>query len=181
MKSRLRCCRVACRLTGLAARRKSHPSRSLSNSHRKLTDESSNKKQEDGSLERLEEIEKLLSTPTWTIESLLPHVSVGELHPDINPTSLRDLLRRSGLQFPKTDAEEQQMLADLQRQLSFVDHVQDVDTVGVRPLNRVGLDDPPLTWDDIATEQESMPEQAAIADDKKEREYFYVTDEKDRG
>ncbi|KAK9239254.1 hypothetical protein V1525DRAFT_398973 [Lipomyces kononenkoae] len=127
-----------------------------------------------------QEVDSLLSTPTWAIQSLLPESTPENRHEDINPKSLRDLLRRSGLQFPKDDEEERQMLSDLQRQLVFVDHVQDVDTVGVEPLNRIGEDGPEITWGEVQVEGkvllQTVRDKTAIKQHM-ERSFFYVKEE----
>ncbi|KAK9387488.1 hypothetical protein V1515DRAFT_600783 [Lipomyces mesembrius] len=128
------------------------------------------------------ELESLLSKPTWAIQSLLPESTPENRHEDINPQSLRDLLRRSGLQFPKDDEEEGKMLSDLQRQLVFVDHVQDVDTEGVEPLNRIGEDWPELKWEDVQVEEnellQTVRDKASIRQHM-ERTFFYVKDAED--
>ncbi|KAK9430968.1 hypothetical protein V1505DRAFT_343633 [Lipomyces doorenjongii] len=128
------------------------------------------------------DLESLLSKPTWAIQSLLPESTPENRHEDINPQSLRDLLRRSGLQFPKDDEEEGKMLSDLQRQLVFVDHVQDVDTEGVEPLNRIGEDWPELKWEDVQVEEnvllQTVRDKASIRQHM-ERTFFYVKNAED--
>ncbi|KAK9364786.1 hypothetical protein V1509DRAFT_635247 [Lipomyces kononenkoae] len=127
-----------------------------------------------------EEVESLLSTPTWAIQSLLPESTPENRHEDINPKSLRDLLRRSGLQFPKDNEDESKMLSDLQRQLVFVDHVQDVDTAGVEPLNRIGEDGPELTWSEAQTEEKELLQTVRDKPSIRHhmvRSFFYVKEE----
>ncbi|KAK9323972.1 hypothetical protein V1517DRAFT_318922 [Lipomyces orientalis] len=134
-------------------------------------------------IETVVELESLLSKPTWAIQSLLPESTPENRHEDINPQSLRDLLRRSGLQFPKDAEEEAKMLSDLQRQLVFVDHVQDVDTDGVEPLNRIGEYGEELQWDDVQIEPEELRQ--TVKDklsirEHMERTFFYVKDREDK-
>ncbi|KAJ8101756.1 hypothetical protein POJ06DRAFT_247800 [Lipomyces tetrasporus] len=134
-------------------------------------------------IETAVELESLLSKPTWAIQSLLPESTPENRHEDINPQSLRDLLRRSGLQFPKDAEEEAKMLSDLQRQLVFVDHVQDVDTEGVEPLNRIGEYGEELQWDDVQVEPkellQTVKDKRSIREHM-ERTFFYVKDREDK-
>ncbi|KAK7206872.1 hypothetical protein BZA70DRAFT_275238 [Myxozyma melibiosi] len=124
-----------------------------------------------------EELDKIFSEPTWTVQSLLSQSNPEELHSDINPSSLRQLLRRSGLQFPKDEQEERKLLFDLQRQLVFVDHVQDIDTSGIEPLNRIGEDGEKLQWEDLQTEDnESEILSVKHFSEKLDRGYYVVRD-----
>ncbi|KAK9381636.1 uncharacterized protein V2V93DRAFT_367457 [Kockiozyma suomiensis] len=123
-----------------------------------------------------EELDSVLSESTWKVQSLLKSSS-GKANPDINSSSLRQLLRRSGLQVPTSEEEEQKLLRDLQRQLIFVDHVQDVDTTGIEPLNRIGEDGEQLRWEDLQEENA----QCDILDtrqfgEKLDRGYYFIRD-----
>ncbi|KAI5863440.1 hypothetical protein GGS23DRAFT_621082 [Durotheca rogersii] len=94
----------------------------------------------------------LLSTPTWSVHSLLSPApsssSPPETTPVISPQTLHHLLRLSGLPAPqgppKEEGQQQQpgdeearMLATLSAQLRFVRAVRAVDTAGVQPLRAI--------------------------------------------
>jgi Asp-tRNA(Asn)/Glu-tRNA(Gln) amidotransferase C subunit len=81
-------------------------------------------------------IEELLSTPTWSVASLLPDTSSMTTSP-ITPEKLRHLLRLSALPEPKTPEEESKLLSDLSSQLHFVRQVQEVDVSGIEPLQAI--------------------------------------------
>ncbi|KAK9450964.1 uncharacterized protein V1518DRAFT_412186 [Limtongia smithiae] len=123
------------------------------------------------------ELDALMSQSTWTIEQLLPKRKRGQHH-EISPEFLRQLLRRSGLQLPKSAEQEKHMLLDLQRQLAFVDHVQDVNTKFVKPLSRIGEDGLLMTWEGLHSEEgDAQLLDLAEFKEKMARAYFYVKDE----
>ena len=77
----------------------------------------------------------LLSTPTWSVRSLLPSEEPTEA---ITQSQLSHLLRLSALPPPSTDAETvNEMLKTFHSQLHFVKDIQSVDTEGVDPLVRI--------------------------------------------
>lgn len=80
------------------------------------------------------DVEQLLSTPTWSVASLLPPKSQREKTPEISSKQLNHLLRLSALPPPKDAKEEAKMLSTLSSQLHFVKDIQKVDTTGVEPL-----------------------------------------------
>ncbi|KAK5997050.1 hypothetical protein PT974_02401 [Cladobotryum mycophilum] len=80
----------------------------------------------------------ILSKPTWSVKSLFSSSNDGESAPDtITPAQLHHLLRLSALPLPKSQAEEQSMIATIQSQLRFVRAVQRVNTDGVEPLRAI--------------------------------------------
>ncbi|KAK7948981.1 uncharacterized protein PG986_009867 [Apiospora aurea] len=94
-------------------------------------------------------IRSVLSKPTWSVRSLLPHqdpsnpsssaTSPAEKTKDndadeITSKTLHHLLRLSALPPPATPAEEEALLTTLRTQLHFVRSIQGVDTAGVAPL-----------------------------------------------
>lgn len=81
----------------------------------------------------------MLSKPTWSVRSLLPSAptTTTDETETITPAQLHHLLRLSALPLPKTQAEEESMLATLQSQLHFVRAVREVDTTGVEPLQAI--------------------------------------------
>lgn len=80
------------------------------------------------------DIDQLLSTPTWSVSSLLPSSDSSSSTPEITSKQLHHLLRLSALPSPKDAAEEQKMLSTLSSQLHFVKDIQQMDTTGVEPL-----------------------------------------------
>jgi len=80
------------------------------------------------------DVEKLLSTPTWSVASLLPSEEDASASPEVSSKQLHHLLRLSALPPPKDQADESKMLKTLSSQLHFVKEIQKVDTTGVEPL-----------------------------------------------
>ena len=85
------------------------------------------------------DVEALLSTPTWSVQNLLPNKDREEppRDEDIKPEQLHRLLRLSALPMPKSPEEEEEMLRTLGLQLHFVRKMQSVDTEGVEPLQSI--------------------------------------------
>jgi Asp-tRNA(Asn)/Glu-tRNA(Gln) amidotransferase C subunit len=81
-----------------------------------------------------DDLDKLLSTPTWSVESLLPPKTRAPDAPKISSQQLHHLLRLSALPAPDTPEQAQIMLDTLAAQLHFVGEIQQVDTTGVKPL-----------------------------------------------
>jgi Asp-tRNA(Asn)/Glu-tRNA(Gln) amidotransferase C subunit len=84
-----------------------------------------------------EQLEELLRTPTWSVESLLPPKAKAPNAPIISPRQLHHLLRLSALPLPGSPQEEKKMLDTLAAQLHFVGEIQSVDTTGVEPLRAI--------------------------------------------
>lgn len=80
------------------------------------------------------DVERLQSTPTWSVTSLLPSPTSNGDTPEVTSKQLHHLLRLSALPPPKDSAEEEKMLSTLSSQLHFVKDIQEVDTSGVEPL-----------------------------------------------
>ena len=100
------------------------------------------------------DIDRLLSKPTWSVQTLLPSGLQDSTTDAVPSTQLRHLLRLSALPPPSDPEEEAKMLETLNTQLNFVKKIQEVDTSGVVPLgslrdetaeaqkeNEIGLDD----------------------------------------
>ena len=84
---------------------------------------------------RREDIEDMLSKPSWSVRSLLPGPSKDiENSRIVSKEQLHHLLRLSALPQPKTEAEEADLLKTLQSQIHFVKEIQKIDTTGVSPL-----------------------------------------------
>lgn len=79
------------------------------------------------------DIRKMLESPSWSTASLLGDRDTAT-EPAITKKQLHHLLRLSALPLPKTNAEEAQMIKDLEAQLQFVQALQRLDTEGVEPL-----------------------------------------------
>lgn len=102
-----------------------------------------------------DELDSLLSKPSWSVRSLLPQSSDGAKEErEVSPEQLSHLLRLSALPQPASEAEQNEMLETLQSQIHFVREIQRVDTAGVAPLvalrdespesiaeNTIGLED----------------------------------------
>jgi Asp-tRNA(Asn)/Glu-tRNA(Gln) amidotransferase C subunit len=80
------------------------------------------------------DIEAYLSSPSWSVKSLLQTGGQLEEQSPVSPEQLRHLLRLSALPQPKDAEEEAKMLETLTSQLFFVREIQKVDTSGVAPL-----------------------------------------------
>ncbi|KAK5112152.1 hypothetical protein LTR62_004495 [Meristemomyces frigidus] len=80
------------------------------------------------------DIPTLLSTPTWSVASLLPPKDKTEHLPEISSKQLHHLLRLSALPPPSSPEEEKRMLATLSSQVHFVKAIQNIDTTGIEPL-----------------------------------------------
>jgi len=83
------------------------------------------------------DIEALLATPTWSVQSLLPTTEQSTEKNPVTAKQLQHLLRLSALPQPETDDEEAKMLSTLASQLHFVREIQKVDTTGVEPLRAI--------------------------------------------
>lgn len=88
-------------------------------------------------LETPEEIASFLSTPTWSVKSLLPTSAQTDAEQSVTPKQLHHLLRLSALPPPSSAEEEASMLRDLKAQLHFVKAIQQVDATGVEPLRTI--------------------------------------------
>lgn len=84
-----------------------------------------------------DDLEQLLTEPTWSVESLLPPKTRAPDAPRITSQQLHHLLRLSALPPPETKEQEQKMLDTLAAQLHFVGKIQQVDTAGVMPLRAI--------------------------------------------
>jgi Asp-tRNA(Asn)/Glu-tRNA(Gln) amidotransferase C subunit len=80
------------------------------------------------------DVEKLLSTPSWSVASLLPINASQQDTPKVTSNDLHHLLRLSALPPPKDQQEEDMMLSTLSSQLHFVKTIQQVDTSNVQAL-----------------------------------------------
>lgn len=88
------------------------------------------------------DIESILSTPSWSVRSLLLDQASQQSTPSITPKQLRHLLRLSALPQPANAEEEQSMLKTLESQIHFVKEIQRVDTTGVEPLRSIRDESP---------------------------------------
>lgn len=84
--------------------------------------------------ERHIDVEQLLSTPTWSVDSLIPSTDRKKAGSQVSSSQLRHLLKLSALPSPKDDHEEAKLLETLSAQLHFVREIQKVDTAGVAPF-----------------------------------------------
>lgn len=88
-------------------------------------------------LETDQDLDEFLSTPTWSVESLLPSEQQINETEDITPKQLHHLLRLSALPPPSSEEEQAKMLRDLKSQLHFVKEIQKVDVTGIEPLQSI--------------------------------------------
>ncbi|KAJ9308144.1 hypothetical protein DTO217A2_2385 [Paecilomyces variotii] len=95
--------------------------------------------------EKVTDIESIISTPSWSVRSLLPDDSSKSQTPALTPKELRHLLRLSALPQPSSEAEEKKMLETLESQIHFVKEIQRVDTTGVEPLRSIRDETPEAT------------------------------------
>lgn len=103
-------------------------------------------------------ITSFLASPSWSVrEKLLASREPNSCTTKIKPPQLHHLLRLAALPAPRNTEHEHTLLKDLQRQLQFVEAIQDIDTTGVAPLicvrdetaqsqkeQKVGLQDPDI-------------------------------------
>lgn len=80
------------------------------------------------------DVDALLATPTWSLDTLLPSSSSTNQTPTITSKQLHHLLRLSALPPPKDASEEQKMLSSLHSHLHFVAEIRKVDTTNITPL-----------------------------------------------
>ena len=80
------------------------------------------------------EVKDLLSTPTWSVSSLIEQQHDDTPAETITQKQLHHLLRLSALPLPETPQEEAKMIETLQSQLHFVRAVRNVNTTGIKPL-----------------------------------------------
>lgn len=90
----------------------------------------------------------ILSTPTWSVRSLLPPSSTSEISPEegeINPQTLAHLSRLSALPLPSASdpASTSRLLSPLHSHLHFVRSIQSVDTTD--PSSHEGKELAPLS------------------------------------
>ncbi|KAF2236652.1 hypothetical protein EV356DRAFT_64030 [Viridothelium virens] len=110
------------------------------------------------------DIKHLLSTPTWSVKSLLPTDGHDQAADGVSSNQLRHLLRLSALPPPSSPEEETHMLRTLDTQLHFVREIQKVDTEEIVPLRslrdetaearkecEIGLDDLKEVFDQEVT------------------------------
>ncbi|KAI9804734.1 MAG: hypothetical protein M1825_001102 [Sarcosagium campestre] len=81
-----------------------------------------------------EDIAKILSTPSWSVRSLLPDQDGPRAPREVSSKELRHLLRLSALPPPSSPEAEEKMLDTLTSQLHFVKEIQTIDTTDVEPL-----------------------------------------------
>ncbi|KAG9594826.1 hypothetical protein KCU77_g2362, partial [Aureobasidium melanogenum] len=80
------------------------------------------------------DVDALLATPTWSLDTLLPSSSSATQTPTITSKQLHHLLRLSALPPPKDASEEQRMLSSLHSHLHFVAEIRKVNTTNITPL-----------------------------------------------
>ncbi|KAI9681314.1 MAG: hypothetical protein M1817_002597 [Caeruleum heppii] len=108
-------------------------------------------------------LDELLSTPSWSVRSLLPSSETAIKAPEVTSKQLHHLLRLSALPPPSSPAEETKMLQTLQSQLHFVQDIQSVDTTSVDPLRSIRDETP-----EAEAENEITMEKLKGAFDKEE-------------
>ncbi|PGH12825.1 hypothetical protein AJ79_04049 [Helicocarpus griseus UAMH5409] len=79
----------------------------------------------------------ILSKPTWSVKSLLPHDSPHVDEHTVTSKQLHHLLRLSALPPPSSTAEEEEMIKTLESQIHFVGEIQQIDTAGISPLRSI--------------------------------------------
>lgn len=118
-------------------------------------------------------LSSLLSTPAWSVRTLLPKTTTASSSEtdttEITPAKLHHLLRLSALPPPSSPAQEAQLLKSLHDHLHFVRAIQSVDTAGVKPLVRIEdeVDREELSWEDVAgaeerLEKEGVPDRGTV-------------------
>lgn len=80
------------------------------------------------------DVDALLASPTWSLDTLLPSSSSANRTPTITSKQLHHLLRLSALPPPKDASEERKMLSSLHSHLHFVAEIRKVDTTNITPL-----------------------------------------------
>ncbi|KAI1210326.1 uncharacterized protein F4807DRAFT_459702 [Annulohypoxylon truncatum] len=100
---------------------------------------SSTRKSSSSAPHTTQDLESILSKPSWSVRSLLPPPASESTagSPTITPQTLQHLLRLSALPPPRSAEEESKMLSTLESQLQFVRAIREVDTTGVEPLRSI--------------------------------------------
>ncbi|KAI9884772.1 MAG: hypothetical protein M1823_003447 [Watsoniomyces obsoletus] len=84
------------------------------------------------------DISKLLTSPSWSVRTLLPESSrSSNTSPSVSSKQLHHLFRLSALPPPKTPEEEAKIMQTLSSQLHFVQEIQSVDTTNIEPLRSI--------------------------------------------
>ena len=86
-----------------------------------------------GRIQPSSRIESMLSRPSWSVRSMLPH-DEEDKQASVTKEQLHHLLKLSALPQPRSQEEEDGMLKTLESQIHFVKEVQKVNTTGVEPL-----------------------------------------------
>ena len=82
----------------------------------------------------VKDIEQMLAEPSWSVNALFTSDHSPASESRVSKKQLHHLLRLSALPLPANEAEEANMLKDLESQLQFVRAIQKADTDGVEPL-----------------------------------------------
>ncbi|RPA77347.1 hypothetical protein BJ508DRAFT_417085 [Ascobolus immersus RN42] len=105
------------------------------------------------------QIDTLLASPTWSIQSLLPTSTPDASEPSISTKTLHHLLRLSALPLPASKTEEESMLKTLHDQLHFVNSLQTVNTEGVEPVQGLLFgEQEEITWEALQAEISKVEE-----------------------
>lgn len=90
-------------------------------------------------LESRKQIAELLKTPTWSVGELFIKDPNADRAEKPNAKLLAKLLKQAGLNPIDGDVERQNhLLKEMETQLTFVEHINNVDTTGLEPLVRIG-------------------------------------------
>ncbi|KAL1922574.1 uncharacterized protein VTP21DRAFT_10113 [Calcarisporiella thermophila] len=77
-----------------------------------------------------------LSSPTWSVRSLLPTADASE-GDVVSYEQFQNLHRLANLEIPTSKEEERSLMRDINSLEHFVRHIQELDTTGVEPMRGI--------------------------------------------
>ncbi|ANB11366.1 Uncharacterized protein AWJ20_4172 [Sugiyamaella lignohabitans] len=107
-----------------------------------------------------DEIESMLSQPTWCVSELFERVENDSATERPTYETLSKLLKQAGLNSVEKDSPRaNKLLQELDTQLTFVSHISEVDTKGIEPLVRISGEPIKARMEDLfAISEETAPE-----------------------
>lgn len=113
-------------------------------------------------LESRQQIAKLLAKPTWSVGDLFIKDSKVDQAEKPTPKLLSKLLKQAGLNPIDGDIRRQEhLLKEMENQLTFVEHIHNVDTTGLEPLVRIGAVPQNISLEKMLQLEQDQPSTAA--------------------
>jgi Glu-tRNAGln amidotransferase C subunit len=113
-------------------------------------------------LESRQQIAELLKNPTWSVGDLFIKDPNADQAEKPTPKLLAKLLNQAGLNPVDGNIERQNhLLKEMENQLTFVEHIHNVDTTGLEPLVRIGAIPHTLSLEKMLELEQDQPAVAA--------------------